>query len=84
MQETFLSNYDYFSCQSSSFLLFLEVFKNHYQKENISVYGCDQVEDVLMFMLNSCKTDLDKLIYVDFGKPEFLNINIFNWYEALY
>ena len=34
--------------------------------------------------LNSCKTDLSKLICVDFRKSEFLNINIFNWYEALY
>ena len=34
--------------------------------------------------LNSCKIDLSKLICVDFCKSEFLNINIFNWYEALY
>ena len=37
-----------------------------------------------MQYLNSCKTDLAKLICVGFGKSEFLNINIFNWYEALY
>ena len=34
--------------------------------------------------LNSSKTDLSKLICVDFRKSEFLNFNIFNWYEALY
>ena len=34
--------------------------------------------------LNSCHTDLAKFICVDFGKPEFLNIDIFNWYKALY
>ena len=33
---------------------------------------------------NSCKTDLAKLIWVDFGKSEFLNIHIFNWYKTLY
>ena len=34
--------------------------------------------------LNSCKIDLTKLISVGFGKSEFLNINIFNCYKALY
>ena len=37
-----------------------------------------------MHYLNSCQTDLTKLICVDLGKSEFLNINIFNWYKALY
>ena len=37
-----------------------------------------------MHFLNSSKLDLAKLIYVDFGKSEFLSINICNWYKALY
>ena len=32
---TFLSNYKYFSCQSSCLSLLLEVCKNHYKRENI-------------------------------------------------
>ena len=34
--------------------------------------------------LNLCLTDLAKFICVDFGKFEFLEINILNWCEALY
>ena len=33
--------------------------------------------------LNSCKTDLPKLTWVEFGKSEFLKIYIFNWYKGL-
>ena len=32
--------------------------------------------------LNSCKTDLAKLIWIDFGKSNFLKIYIFNCYKA--
>ena len=42
MWRTFLSNYKYFCCQSSCLLLLLEVFKNHYKKENISVGSSEQ------------------------------------------
>ena len=42
MWRTFLSNYKYFSCQSSCLLLSLEVCKNHYRKENISVDSSKQ------------------------------------------
>ena len=34
--------------------------------------------------LNSFKRDLAKPIYITLGVYEFLNIHIFNWYEALY
>ena len=37
-----------------------------------------------MHFLNSCKADLTKLICINFGKSEFFNILIFNWFEALY
>ena len=33
--------------------------------------------------LNSFKTDLAKLIWVDFDSFEFFNIHIFNWYKSL-
>ena len=36
MWATFLLNYKYFSYQSSCLLSLLEVWKNHYEKENIS------------------------------------------------
>ena len=42
MWGTFLWNYKYFSCQSSCLLLLLEVCKNHYKKENISVGDSEQ------------------------------------------
>ena len=47
MWGTFLSNYKYFSCQSSCLLLLLEVCKNHYRKENITVGGSEQRRDAL-------------------------------------
>ena len=47
MGGTFLSNYKYFSCQSSCLLLLLEICKNHYRKENISVGGSKQQRDAL-------------------------------------
>ena len=34
------------------------------------------VSNMEMHYLSSCKTDLAKLICIDFGKSEFLNINI--------
>ena len=34
--------------------------------------------------LNSLKTDLAKHICVNFGKSEFLNMHIFNWYKDFY
>ena len=37
-----------------------------------------------MGCLNSYKADFAKLICADFGKSEFLTINIFNCYKALY
>ena len=39
---TFLSNYKYFSCQSSCLLSFLEVCKNPDRKEDISIGGSEQ------------------------------------------
>ena len=55
---TFLSNYKYFSCKSSCLLLLLEVFKNHYRKENISVGGSEQRRDAL-FWINLRETWLE-------------------------
>ena len=37
----------YFSSQSSCLLLLLEVFKDHYEKENIAVDGNEQLRDAL-------------------------------------
>ena len=76
------TNYKYFSYQSSSLLLLLEVSKNHYKKENASAGGSEQCRKMLF--LNSFKTDLVKLICADLGKSEFLNIHILSWYKALY
>ena len=45
MWGTFLSNYKHFSCESSCLLLLLEVCKNHYRKENISVDGNKEGRD---------------------------------------
>ena len=36
-----------FSCQSSSILLLLELCRNHYERESISVGGCEQRGDPL-------------------------------------
>ena len=47
---TFLK-YKYFSCQSSYLLLLLEVWKNHYTKENISVGGSEQRRDALFELI---------------------------------
>ena len=60
-------------------MLLLEVYKNHYNEENISVGGSHQRRDALF--LNSYKTSLAKRIWIDF---EFPNIHIFSWYKALY
>ena len=80
MWGTFLSNYKYFSCQSSCLLLLLEVCKNHYRKENISVGGSKQGRDPL-FWIHLRETFLKVFIL---GVYEFLNIHILNWYKALY
>ena len=50
MWGTFLSNYKYFSCQSSRLLLLLEVCKKHFKKENISVGGSEQRRDALIWI----------------------------------
>ena len=66
--ETFLSNYKYFSGQSSNLFSLLEDSKNHYRTEIISV----------------CNADLAKIIYLGFGKPEFFNAHTFTWYKVHY
>ena len=50
MWGTFLSNYKYFSCQSSWLLLLLEVCKNHCKKENISVRSFEQCGNALFWI----------------------------------
>ena len=47
MWGTFLPDYKYFSCHLSCLLLLLEICKNHYRKENISVGGRKQQRDAL-------------------------------------
>ena len=76
----FTWSYKHFSCQSSCFLLLLEVCKNHYSKEN-SVDSSKQGRDTLFWIH---LRDLAKRIYITLGVYEFLNIHIFNWYKALY
>ena len=49
MWGTLLSNYKYFSSQSSCLLLLLEVCKDHYRKENISVFHSEQLRDALFW-----------------------------------
>ena len=81
MWETALSNYKYFSCQSCSRLLLLEVLKNHHKKETLVLVVASKAE---MNFLNSCKTCLAKRICIDFCKSEILNINICSWYKVFY
>ena len=50
------------------------------KKKTVSKVACN----AKMHYLNLCKADLARLYCVDFGKSEFLNMNIFNWYKALY
>ena len=50
MWGTFLSNYKYLSCQSSCLFLLLEVYENHYRKENISAGGTAQWRDALFWI----------------------------------
>ena len=47
---SFVSNYKYFSCQSSCLLLLLEVCQNDYGKENISVGGSEQRRAALFWI----------------------------------
>ena len=62
-------------------MLLLEVYKNRYRKENISIGGSKQ--DRYTF-LNSFNRDVAKRIYITLGVYEFLNIHVFNWYKAFY
>ena len=50
MWGTFQSNYKHFSCQSSCLLLLLEVCKNHYRKENVSIGSSEQRRDALFWI----------------------------------
>ena len=61
-EELFVSNYKCFSCQSSCLLLLLEVFKNHYRTENISVGGSEQQSNSI-FKINLRETWLEYLDY---------------------
>ena len=74
MWRTFPWNYKYFSCQSSCLLLLLEVCKNHYKKENISVCGNEQRRD----FLNSFKRDLAKHILINFGSSVCFSTFLFS------
>ena len=50
MWGTFLSNYKYSSCQLSCLLLLLEVCKNPFKEENISVGGSKQRRDAIFWI----------------------------------
>ena len=50
MWRTSLSNYKHFSCQSRCLLLLLEVCKNHYKKENISVGSSEQQREAFFWI----------------------------------
>ena len=54
-EKNLLSNYKYFSCQSSCLWLLLEICKNDYRKENISVGSNEQQIDAL-FKINLRET----------------------------
>ena len=62
-------------------MLLLEVYKNRYRKENISIGGSKQDRHTF---LNSFNRDVAKRIYITLGVYEFLNIHVFNWCKALY
>ena len=73
MWGTFLSNYKYFSCQSSCLLLLLEVCKNHYKKENIGVGGSKQRRDALFWIhLRETWLKLFGLLLVSMGFEMFI------------
>ena len=74
MWRTFLSNYKYFSCQSSCLLLLLEISKDHYRKENISVGGRKQQRDAL-FKIHSKETwlELFRLILMSLSFSTFIS-----------
>ena len=70
---TFLSNYKHFSCQSSCLLLLLEVCKNHYRKENISVGGSKQGRDTLFWIhLRETWLNVFILLYVSMSFSTFI------------
>ena len=65
----------YFSSQSSSLLLLLEVWKIIMKEVTLMSAVASNVE---MHCLNSRNINLAKHICVDFSKSEFINSNIFN------
>ena len=73
MWGVFLSNYKYFSCQSSCLFLLLEVCKNHYRKESISVGGSEQQRDAL-FKIHWRETwlELFRLLYMSLSFSTFI------------
>ena len=81
MWGTFLSNYKYFSCQSSCLLLLLEVCKNHYRKENLSIGGIEQRRDAIFWIhLRETRLKVFILLQVYLSFPTFIfstNIKLF-------
>ena len=86
MWGSFLSNYKFFSCQSNCLLL-LEVCKNHYKKENISVGGSDQHRDALFWIdLRKTWLNLFGFILADLSFSTFIfsiDIKLFIRYPAV-
>ena len=74
MGNTFLSIDKYF-CVYQAVFCYCQKFSKIIMKEKtlMSVEG----SNMEMHYLNSCKTDPDKLICVNFCKSEFLNIKLF-------
>ena len=83
---TFLSNYKYFSCQSSYLLLLLEVCKNHYSKENIRVGGSKQQGDALFWIhLRKTWLELFRLLQMSLIFSIFIfsiGIKLFIWHSV--
>ena len=84
---TFLSNYKYFSCKSSCLLLLLEVFKNHYRKENISVGGSEQRRDALFWIhLRETWLELFRSLWMSLSFSTFIfliGIKLFIWHPVV-
>ena len=73
MWGTFLSNHKYFICQSSCLSILLEVCKNHYGKENVSIGGSEQRRDALFWIhLRETWLNLFRLLSISLSFSTFI------------
>ena len=87
MWGTFLSNHKYFNSQSSCLLLLLEVYKNYYKKENISVFGREQCRKAPFWIhLEESWLNIFVLLLVALNFSTFISpivIKLFIWHPVV-